>query len=176
MCVAASSTAVFTLVSAALGAGASIVTSSMQKKTEEYKTQIALNQVKSAQNEAQRQRQLGIEEARQERIEGLKNISRLQAQNASNGFDTYSQTNMYNYEDVDNEHESNAQNILDSYYARAQGYDEQAQRYMDNLNVSNMNKDLQETNNFFTSLGNTKKAAQKWYDNNFGSGGVNGNF
>ena len=60
MCVAASSTAVFSIVSAALGAGASIVTSSMQRKTEEYKTQIALNQLKSAQNEAQRQRQLGI--------------------------------------------------------------------------------------------------------------------
>ena len=48
--------------------------------------------------------------------------------------------------------------------------------YIQDLNVSNMNKDLQEMNNFFTSLGNTKKAAQKWYDNNFGSGGVNGNF
>lgn len=176
MCVAASSTAVFSIVSAALGAGASIVTSSMQRKTEEYKTQIALNQVKSAQNEAQRQRQLGIEEARKERIEGLKNISRMQAQNASNGFDTYSVTNLYNYEDTANEYESNANNILESYYAKAQGYDEKAQQYIDNLTVSNMNQDLKETSNFFTSLGNTRKAAHKWYENNFSSGGVNGNF
>lgn len=176
MCVAASATTILSVLTAAVGTGASIITSSMQQKTEEYKTQIALNQAKSAQNEAQRQRQLGIEQAREERIEGLKNISRMQAQNAASGFDVYSTTNMYNYEDMDIEYQNNAQNILESYYAKAQGYDEQAQSYVDSLNLSIMNNNLRETRNLYTSLGNTKKAAQKWYENNFSSGGVNGNF
>lgn len=165
MCVAAGGALMSTLIGSAFTVGTSIVNNKIQRKTDEYKTQVALNQIKSQQNEAQRQAQLGIDKSREERIQGLKAVSKATAQNASNGFDTYSDTNLYNYEDIKDEYDYSANNIMEEYNSNAQKYDEQAKNSIAEYNFQRDNEKL-------NSLGNTVKVAYKWYK----QGGLNGNF
>lgn len=165
MCVVSTGFSMATLVGSALSAATTIVGNNIQRKNDEYKTQIAVNQIKSQQNEAQRQRQLGIDKSREEKIQGLKTVSKLKAINASNGFDTSSQTNLYNYDDTKNEYDYSANNILESYYSNAEKYDEQARNNISDLNFKNDTKKL-------NSIGSTLQVAEDWYK----KGAKNGNF
>ena len=57
-----------------------------QKDTLNYRTSLALNNMKEAKENAYAQKQLGIEEARKQKIEGIKRAKELIAQNAAGGF------------------------------------------------------------------------------------------
>ncbi len=126
------------------------------KKNDEYKQQVALNQIKTAQLQAQNLRQEGIEKARKEKIEALKNSSSQMAKNASNGFDAISQTNMFQYDDIYNEHFSNASDILENYYRQSESYDTDAR------NKHNELKHDAEINRY-NYLGSTLSVAKKWF-------------
>ncbi len=164
--------AISAVASAAIGTGAMIAEQKQQKKNNEYRAQIAINQINNSRKEAQRQIQLGIEESRAEKIKGLKAVSQMAAKNASNGFDAFSGTNLNNYQNVFDEHKENAKNIMDSYNYNAEKYSNQAQSYK--------NEFINESSNY-NSLGSTLKAAQRWYNNDIvpaakAIGGLNGSF
>ena len=178
MCVATA--AITTLIGTALSVGNMIAQNKAEEKTNEYKQQIAINQVKSAQEEAQRQKQLGIEKSREEKIKGLKEISKLQAQSASSGFDMNSQTNLFNYDDVETSYDNSANNILDSYYNNAKAYSDKADQYRTQIKIDNVETDLKNKQEFMNALGKTTKVALNWYDGLNSTpavkGGANGSF
>ena len=163
-------TAITTLTAVAGG----IVTANQQnrqiKKTNEYRAQIAKNNIQNSVNEARKQQQLGIDKSREEKIEGLKNANRLKAQNAASGFDINSTTNNLNYSDILNTAQANADNIQTRYNENADNYFQRANSYITNYNMnSSIN---QEKNDLFaTALGSVSKVAKNWYS----KGGNNGN-
>ncbi len=128
-----------------------------------YKTQVAINNAKSAENEAMRLQQLGIEESRREKIIGIQNANKLLAQNAAGGMDISSGTNSYAYQDVIDSAYSDAQNTLNDYEYQAQSYFNQANDY-----ISDANYDIASTNNYLlnyavTGLGNAGLATKEWF-------------
>ena len=71
------------------------MTSSIQNDNQQlkYQTQIAINNAKQAQNEALRQKQIGIDEARLEKIKGMQKLNSQIAKNSANGFSDASSSN-----------------------------------------------------------------------------------
>lgn len=157
MCGPAAATIVGALVTTAFSVGSQIVEYKAQKKTNEYNKQIAINQIRTTQNEAQNQIQDGIDKSRQEKLQSRKTVSKLVAKNAANGFDVYSTSNLYNYEDINDDYENSAKNILDSYYKNANSYNKQASDQIKQY-------DYKQSMNGLNSIGTTMKVASNWYN------------
>ncbi len=131
-----------------------------EKRNLKYKTQIAINNAKAANNEALRQNQLGIEQARKEKIEGIKNMKTQMAKNASNGFDMNSNTNLQSYQDTINNANSNAETIKNDYSFKADSYFDKARDYLGNIKQyrNDYNSSV-----FQTALGGAQKVANSWF-------------
>lgn len=110
----AATTFVSTLTKAAVNVGVSAINAKQNEKIQSYKTQIALNNIEAQKDEAKQERQLGIEEARQKKLDAIKSVSSLKAQNASSGFDLNSLTNEYNSKDILDLADIEAQRIKDN--------------------------------------------------------------
>ena len=134
-----------------------------QKDTLNYRTSLALNNMKEAKENAYAQKQLGIEEARKQKIEGIKRAKELIAQNAAGGFSFDSGNNLYNYNDEIDATYQDAYNSQQQYNIRADNYFEKARAYLNEAkNYQQEKKDLK--HNFFsTSLGSTRSVANKWF-------------
>lgn len=129
-----------------------------------YRAQVAINNAKIANDEALKQKQMGIDKARAEKIEGLSEQSKLMAQNSASGFDISSNTNLFNYEDVVNKADNEASDIKKQYDNNAQSYFNKAGEYLtDAENIKKSSKD----NLFNMGMGilqSTKNVADKWFD------------
>lgn len=130
-----------------------------------YRTQIALNNAKEAQNEAMRQTQLGIEKSRLEKIQGLREVSKLQAQNSASGLDMASQTSSLAYQDAMDLSSQSANTIkkeydtkAKSYFSQASSYFSEAQTYQNQYNKSLFDYSL-------NALGKMSTVASNWYNN-----------
>lgn len=137
---------------------------SNMKSNYAYQTQIALNNAKNAQNEALRQKQLGIEKSRLEKISGLQETNKLKAINAANNLDMMSQTAQLSYQDVQDSANNSANSIKssydavsESYFARANSYLETAKNYKKEYNKSIFNHSL-------NALGKMNLVANEWYE------------
>ena len=134
----------------------------MQKKQEaKYSAKIAETNAKMAIKNAQYEQQTGIEKAREEKIEGIKNANLVNAKNASYGFDVNSVTNKFNSQDTYKTSENNAKTIQNSYNQKAQNYFTQANQYLSNAEntLANYNSDI-----LNSALGTTRKVSKIWSD------------
>jgi type II secretory pathway pseudopilin PulG len=156
------------ILSSALSVTNVIVQNNQQAKNNEYRAQVAVNNIRNAQNEAKRQTQLGIEKAREERLNGLKSASALLAKNASSNTDVYSGSNLYNYEDASKEYFQNALNIENSYNYKADKYIEKANNYLTNYNMESKLSKKSALKQNINSLGSFAKVASNWYVNSTG--------
>lgn len=129
-----------------------------------YRTQIALNNAKNAQNEALRQKQLGIDSARLEKIEGIRAANILKAQNSATGLDVSSQTSKYSYEDVYQQADINANLARKEYDLNSSAYFRQANNYLNEVNNYQKSYNNALFNNALNALGKTQKVAEEWYD------------
>lgn len=130
-----------------------------------YQTQVALNNAKIAQNEAMRQRQIGIEKSRLEKIAGLQELSQLQAKNSASNLDMMSKTNQLAYQDVFNLSNAKAGTIQKEYNTSANSYFNQAYSY---YNQANSYKDKYNQSLFSygaNALGKYSQVAYDWYTN-----------
>lgn len=129
----------------------------------EYRAQVAMNNMRNEEDNARSELQKGIEESRKEKIEGMKKASKLLAQNASSGVLATSDTNYMNFEDVTNESNLNAQDILNSYNSKAESHFQRANSYLNNYNQQSTNYNSSLKKNSLNSLGSYMKVASKWY-------------
>lgn len=134
-----------------------------QKSTLNYRTSLALKNMENAKQEAYAQKQLGIEEARKQKISGLKESKKLMAQNASGGFSISNGNNLYNYNDMIDENYSSAQDIQNTYNIRSDNYFEKAKSYLNEAKNYQNSKKIAKFNSIKTALGNTTQVAKKWY-------------
>ena len=112
--------------------------------------------------------QIGIEKSREEKIEGIKKASSLLAQNASSGVSATTDSNLINYEDIQNSYYNSAQNTLNSYNVRAQEYNDKANYYLNELNYSQKNYKSSVFKSALNSLNTYSKVASSWYSNTSG--------
>lgn len=141
-----------------------------QEMNNKYRAQVAINNVKEAQNNAKELQQAGIEKSRLQKIEGLRQIERQKAQNGANGFNLNSFTNTQSYDDTLSGYNSNAQNILDDYNSKADSYYSKANNY---LNSYTNNYNQNQYKSAVNALGNTLSVAKTWYSNTKEDNNVN---
>jgi len=138
-------------------------TYNQQKEIIKYRTNLALNNMEEAKQEGYAQRQLGIEEARKEKLEGLRKSAELMAQNASGGFEATSGNNLYSYEDSIDSSYQNAFDIQQARYIRADNYFDKAREYLNEAKGYQSEKKKLSKNSFFNALGNTGQVASRWF-------------
>ena len=128
-----------------------------------YRTQIALNNAKIAENEALRQKQLGIENARLEKISGLQELGKIQARNSASNLDMMSQTNKMIYRDALNYAQTNANQIKNKYDLQADNYFNQANKYLNEAKKYKKQYSDYVLDYSFAALGKYGQVALDWY-------------
>ena len=151
--------------------GKSVIDYNQQSKANEYRSQVAINNIKSAQDEAKRQIQLGIEKSREEKILGIKKANALLAKSASSNTDAVSDSNLQNYYDIQDMSNLNAQNIQNEYNLKADAYFDKANSYLNSYRTSQKTYRNSVLKNAVNSLGGYSKVASSWYST--GNGGFN---
>ena len=134
-----------------------------QKDAINYRTTLALNNMKEAKKEGDIQKQLGIEEARKQKIDGLKRANQLMAQNASGGFAIDSGNNFLGYEDSVNNSYQDASDIQHTYDIRADNYFEKANSYLNEAKSYQKQKKDLKRGITRTALGYTTQVASRWF-------------
>ena len=163
MCVPQAITAVQTAFNVAGTITNKISDYNQQTKANEYRAQVAINNIKNANDEARNQMQIGIEKAREEKIEGLKKASQMLARNSSSASSAVSESNLLNLQDIQNSADSNARNILNSYNIKADSYFQKANGYLQSYNQTAQEYNDNLKKNRLNSLGSNMKVASKWY-------------
>jgi len=150
-----------------LGTATSIIPSinnyNEQKSNLNYRTALALKNMEDSKNQAYAQKQLGIEEARKQKIAGIKEANDIMTQNASGGLNVFSGNNFYNYEDTIENAYSNAKSTQNSYDVRADNYFENAKSYLNEAKSYKKQKKSLGWNLAATALGQTNTVAKKWF-------------
>ena len=136
-----------------------------EKKNIEYRTRVALNNAKVAQNEALRQKQLGIDKSRMEKIAGIQEANKQKALSAASNLSLDSFTTKLNYEDNLDISELQADFIQNDYNAKAQGYFNQANNYIDQAKTYNRNYNTSLFRNALNALGKAAKVSNEWFEN-----------
>lgn len=134
------------------------------KANNEYRTQVALNNAKIAQNEALKQKQIGIEKSRLEKISSMQDVAKLQAKSAASNFDTSSQTNKYNYQDVLNSAQLQSKYIQKEYDLQANEYFNQANSYINQAKDYNRQYKNSLKNFAYNVLDDSAQVSKSWYD------------
>jgi len=138
-----------------------VIQNAEQKQSDKYRAQVAAVNINNAKNEALKEQQLGIEEAREKKIEGIRKANALLAQNSANGFDSSSATSNLNYLDVLDSYNSDAQNALNKRYENADNYLAKAKNYLNQYYYSS--KSVSPYAGAINSLNSAKKVADSWY-------------
>lgn len=146
--------------------GSEIISGQKQAKSNnEYRVQLALNNAQNARNEAYRQKQLGIDNSRKEKIEGIREANKLKARNSANGIDVASVSSNNAYEDVLNDSAINADLIKNQYELSSNNLFEQSKSYVNQAKAYNNNYNNSLFSNALNALGKTSKVASSWFDN-----------
>ncbi|MBQ7287561.1 MAG: hypothetical protein IJW73_07365 [Candidatus Gastranaerophilales bacterium] len=135
-----------------------------EKNNHDYRTQIALNNAKYAQNEAHRQMQLGIDKSRAQKIAGLTEANKLIAQQGASNLDNSSFNSDLAYQDVIENSNIASKITKNEYNASANSYFKQANAYLNQANSyqKQYNKNLFMSG--FNSLGQLNQVANDWYE------------
>lgn len=149
-----------------------VVNFSKEKATQKYRTQLAINNIQTAQNEALRQRQLGINESRLQKIQGINDASKNRAITSASGFEVDSQTNLYSYKDIIDTSNANAKNIKNNYELKADSYFNQANSYLTQAHEQQKAYNSSLFNSTLSSLGSFSKVASDWYEKDTDDGGL----
>ena len=130
-----------------------------EKNNHDYRTQIARNTAKYAQNEAHRQMQLGIDKSRAQKIAGLTEANKLIAQQGASNLDNSSFNSDLAYQDVIENSNIASKITKNEYDASANSYFKQANAYLNQANSyqKQYNKNLFMSG--FNSLGQLKQVA-----------------
>lgn len=128
-----------------------------------YRTQVALNNAKMAQNEAMRQKQLGIEKSRVEKIAGIKELNTLKAKNSASNLDLTSETNLQAYQDTLDMSKLNAGSIAKEYDVNAKSYFAKANDYLNEANSYKKEYKNSLWDFSLNSLGGFGQVASEWY-------------
>lgn len=149
----------------AVSVGADIISEQKQAKSNnEYRVQLALNNAQIAQNEAYRQKQLGIENSRKEKIEGIQQANKLKAQNSASGIDIASQSANVGYEDIINSSKINADLTKNQYELSSNKLFEQSNAYVSQARAYNNQYNNSLFSNALNALGKTSKVASSWFE------------
>ena len=136
-----------------------------EKQENKYRTQIAINNAKNAQNEALRQKQMGIDASRQEKIQGIQEVSKKRVQSASGGFSSLDGTNQFIYQDVLSGANFEAQKVKNSFDLKADSYFDKANEYLNQASKNTKDYNTLVFQKGMQYLGNANKVAQNWYQN-----------
>ncbi len=153
----------FTVAQKAVTSAQGIYTMMENKQNAKYRIQASISNAQNAANEALRQRQLGIENARKEKLEGMKESGKLAAKNASNGFDIYSDTNNYNMQSITDSANAQAQEVDKKYNRVADDYYNRANEYLRGANQYRKQYNSSVWDEAFAVLGSTNNVAKNWY-------------
>lgn len=134
-----------------------------EKKNNEYRTRVALNNAQIAQNEALRQKQLGIEQSRLEKISGIQEANKQKAISAASNLDIASMTSQINYHDDINMADFRADMIEKEYDAKAQSYFNQSNNYLKQADSYQNQYNNSVFQNALNALGKTSKVSSDWY-------------
>jgi len=134
-----------------------------QKDNLKYRTNLALNNMKEAKNNALAQKQAGIEEARKQKISGLRLANEMFNQNASYGFEADSGNNLYNYDDTIENYYNTAFDTQHTYDVRADNYFESANEYLKSAKSYQQQSKKVGWKVTKNALGNTTSVASKWF-------------
>lgn len=152
-----------TTLTSAIAVAANISKAQAEQNNFEYQKQVAISNYNSNLDESYRQKQLGIEEARKEKIEGMYQANLLASKNASSGFSLYSDTTQENYNNIIDSYNAKANSTLENYEVNAEKYANKANLFLkqsENL-TSKYNNSL--FKNAMTSLGNSTLVNPQWY-------------
>ncbi len=148
------------IIFSTINLGTSVLSKVEETKNAQYKKQIAANNAKNAKNNAMNIEQTGIEQARNEKIKGLRILSDQKAKNASSGFDLNSSTMMYQYQDIMDNTQSSIETIKSDYNSKAQSYYDKMNSYNSTINSIESTEKL----NNYAMLGSTSLVAKKWFN------------
>ena len=145
-----------------------------EKKNNEYRTRVALNNAKIAQDEALRQKQLGIEQSRLEKISGIQDANKQKALFGASNLDVDSFSNQLNYQDNLSFSDYKSNLIEGEYNKKAQSYINQANSYLNQTQKYQQDYNNSVFQNALNALGKTYKVSSEWYENNQGKTHLNG--
>ena len=164
---------VATAVSTTMGVVGSVQQGKAQQAQYNYQAEVARNNAKIAQANADQQRQEGIEESRLQRLRTLQAIGSQQAAMAANGIDISSGTALDIVEDTSAMGELDALTTRYNSETQALAYEQQANNFTNQANL-----DVFAGENAYSSgitnaistgvngLGNAASVAGKWYTGN----------
>ncbi|MBQ4646397.1 MAG: hypothetical protein IJB79_03520 [Candidatus Gastranaerophilales bacterium] len=138
------------------------------KANNKYRTQVALNNAKIAQQEALRQNQLGIEKSRLDKITSMQELNKIKAKNSASNLDMMSLTNELSYIDSKNFTDASSQLIKNEYSAKANSYYRNANQYL--AQASEYQKQYNQSlfDYSLNALGRFNQVAFDWYENGEG--------
>lgn len=150
-------------ISTVTGITSKAIQINQQSKEFKYRQQLAINNAKNANNEALRQKQLGIDESRKEKILGLKEASRQKAINSAGNFNLNSETLNFGQNDILNQYNNQAKAIENSYNLKSDYYFNQANSYLNQANQTNKSYKNYVFNTSINSLNELSQVSQEWY-------------
>ena len=155
--------AVSAVVNSAVGLVNKAIEVDQQSKEFKYRQQLAINNAKRANNEALRQKQLGIDEARKEKIQGIQEANRQKAINSAINFDLNSETLNNTYEDIINQYKNQAKTIENSYNMKSNQYFTQANSYLNQAKQANDSYKNYILKTSINSLDDFGQVSSEWY-------------
>lgn len=176
----AAASAVAVAASTALGTIGSIQQGKQQQAMADYQANVAKENAKIAQNNADTERQTGIEEARLQRMKTLQAVGAQQAAMAANGMDVTSGTSLDIIQDTSAMGELDALQIQTNYERRALAYEQQANNFnneaqMDTIAGKNAYSAgiINGVSNGLNGIGKVVGVADKWlgFSDSFGGNG-----
>ena len=164
---------VATAVSTTMGVVSSVQQGTAQQAQYNYQAEVARNNAKIAQANADQQRQEGIEESRLQRIKTLQAIGKQQTAMAANGIDISSGTALDIIEDTSAMGELDALTTRYNSETQAIAYEQQANNFTNQANLdvfAGENAYRSGVTNAISTgvngLGNAASVAGKWYSGN----------
>lgn len=168
--------AVAAIAATAIGSVSSIQQGKQQQAMYNYQAKVAEQNAKIAQNNADTERQTGIEEARLQRMKTLQAIGSQQTAMAANGMDVTQGTSLDIIEDTAAMGELDALQIQTNYERKALAYEQQRDNFKNQANmdvISGQNAYRAGMTNAVTTglngIGKLTGVADKWFG--FGGGG-----
>ena len=139
-----------------------------ENKVANYNAQQSINQAKIAEKNAVYERQEGIEDAREKRLQAIKNMGSTKTTLASGNISMSSLSALDLIEDEKISGEIDALKIIDSSERRAQSYLDTSQRYYSNAALQSYKAKQNSIIKSFGILGMTGNSVFEYYNNKRG--------
>lgn len=145
-----------------------VYVTTVENKVANYNAQQSINQAKIAERNAVYERQEGIEDAREKRLQAIKNMGNQKTNLASGNISISSLTALDLLEDEKTLGEIDALKIIDSSDRRAQSYLDASKTYYSNAALQSYKAKQNSIINSFGILGMTGNSVMGYYNNKKG--------